>query len=91
MAAVSEYAVACDYGIPGVLPGGGPGWYLVAENTRVEAGPFPDRETADAAARWLDDHGRGVNPWPWRSVRSRQGLIVGSRYRGGRMVDPARS
>ncbi len=77
--------------VPGVLPWG-PGWYLIAANCRVEAGPFPDEDTARLAADWLDDQGMGVHPaWeptedeplvaPYRPAYSAVGLIVGSRKR----------
>lgn len=77
--------------VPGVLPWG-PGWYLIAANARVEAGPFPDETTALLAADWLDDRGLGVHPtWepeedeptppPYRPAYSLVGLIIGSRKR----------
>lgn len=86
MAPVSEYAPTCDR-IPGTIPHG-PGWYLVAANRRVEAGPFASRLAALAAARWMDDHGRGVNPAPWQPVQSRTRLMVGARYRRPRLDSP---
>lgn len=70
---------ACQI-IPGTIPWG-PGWYLVADNTRVEAGPFLTEETAEHAAQWLDDNALGVHPAPWTPRWSGQGLLVGSRIR----------
>lgn len=46
---------------PGTIPWGA-GWYLIAENTRVEAGPFATEEEAVDAAWWLDDQAMGVHP-----------------------------
>lgn len=75
-----DVAPSCEIGIPGVQAGGGPGWYLVARSTVVEAGPFPCIITALHAAAWLHHQGRGVNPAPWLPVKSK-GLVVGSRRR----------
>lgn len=78
-----DYSPTCELGIPGRQPHG-PGFFLVASNGHVEAGPFAGMEAAVAAARWLHDNDRGVNPGPWRPVYSRMGLVVGSRYRDRR-------
>ena len=77
---MAEYALACEVRIPGVQPHG-PGWYLVSVNTRVEAGPFLSPCCARAAATWLDDQARGVNPAPWHPAYSGSGLVIGSRLR----------
>lgn len=69
---------------PGLLADTRTGWYLIAANRRVEAGPFPTREAARRAARWMDEQGEGVNPAPWRPLFSRSGLLVGSRWRPAR-------
>lgn len=47
--------------VPDRIPWG-PGWYLVASNGRVEAGPFLTEQTATAAAWWIEDHCQGVHP-----------------------------
>lgn len=75
-----DVAPSCEIGIPHLVPGGGPGWYLVAANTVVEAGPFPGIIAALNAAAWMHWRGRGVNPAPWLPVWS-SGLVVGSRRR----------
>lgn len=62
----------------------GPGWYLVAENTRVEAGPFLTEEAARHAADWLEDNALGVHPHPWTPRYSAVGLLIGSRVRDRR-------
>jgi hypothetical protein len=70
----------------------GPGWYLVAANARVEAGPFLTEQAAAHAAEWLDDSSLGVHPSPWEPRYSAVGLIVGSRIRdrsGNRSEDLA--
>jgi len=61
-----------------------PGWYLIAANSKVEAGPFRDQAQAEGAARWMDDQALGVNPLPYVAVEAPRGLIIGSRYRTGR-------
>lgn len=66
--------------VPGTIPWG-PGWYLVAANTRVEAGPFLTEDSAAHAAAWLDDQALGVHPEPYVPRYSASGLIVGSRIR----------
>lgn len=73
--------------VPGVIPWG-PGWYLIAANARVEAGPFPDEATALLAGSWLEDRSQGVHPAfenppgpPYLPTFSAVGLIVGSRKR----------
>lgn len=66
--------------VPGTIPWG-PGWYLVATNTRVEAGPFLTELAAAEAADWLEDHALGVHPGPWEPRHSSQGLLIGSRVR----------
>lgn len=76
-----DVAPSCELGIPGVIPGGGPGWYLVGANGRVEVGPFPCIITSMAGSAYLHQHGRGVNPAPWMPRFTRQGLLVGSRLR----------
>lgn len=40
----------------------GPGWYLIAANDRVEAGPFATPADAERASAWLDDRCLGVHP-----------------------------
>lgn len=70
---------ACQL-VPGTIPWG-PGWYLVAANTRVEAGPFLTEEAAAHAARWLDNQCLGVHPAPYVPRHSRTGLLIGSRVR----------
>lgn len=65
---------------PGTIPWG-PGWYLVAANTRVEAGPFLTEQAAERAAEWLDENSEGVHPAPWTPRHSAVGLIIGSRVR----------
>lgn len=65
---------------PGTIPWG-PGWYLVAANARVEAGPFLTELSATEAASWLDDNALGVHPGPWSPRYSAQGLLIGSRVR----------
>lgn len=79
-----DYAPSCDLHVPGRIGTHGPGWYLVAANDRVEAGPFPCETTAERAAQWLDDQGMGVNPAPWTWRHSAVGLLVGSRFRVSR-------
>lgn len=71
-------APACDLTAPGRMPHG-PGWYLAAVNQVTEAGPFPSRTDAEAAGRWLDDTGRGVNPAPYKAFYSPRGVTVGIR------------
>ncbi len=65
---------------PGTAPWG-PGWYLVGQNARVECGPYPTPEAAEAAASWLHDNSLGVHPSPWEPRWSGTGLLVGSRVR----------
>lgn len=76
---------------PGTIPWG-PGWYLVAANARVEAGPFLTEASALYASHWLDETGHGVHPtlepteeeeYPpaYRPRYSGQGLLIGSRVR----------
>lgn len=70
----------------------GPGWYLIAENTRVEAGPFATEEDAEKAAWWLDEECLGVHPayeegLPYRPRFSAHGLLVGSRVRDRKKKD----
>lgn len=81
---------------PGTIPWG-PGWYLIAANTRVEAGPFLTEESALYAAHWLDEACMGVHPtWepeepedgsepapvpPYQPRYSAAGLLIGSRVR----------
>lgn len=69
----------CDL-VPGVTPWG-PGWYLVALNDRVEAGPFASGADAALGAWWLDEHSHGVHPSPWMLRWSGTGLLIGSRIR----------
>jgi hypothetical protein len=69
----------CDL-VPGVVRWG-PGWYLIAANDRVEAGPFTSEADAALGAWWLDEHGLGVHPAPWMLRWSGSGLLVGSRIR----------
>lgn len=78
---MSDYALTCESSVPGVLGDTRRGWYLIAENNRVEAGPFPDEDAAQRGAVWLEVSGRGVNPSPWRPLFSRTGLRIGSRWR----------
>lgn len=66
---------------PGLLHDTRAGWYLLAANRVVECGPFPDQETAERAAVWMDERGEGANPAPWTPRYSRSGLTVGSRWR----------
>ena len=66
--------------VPGTIDWG-PGWYLVADNQRVEAGPFLTELAAYAVAQWLDDRALGVHPAPYRARHSRTGLLIGSRIR----------
>lgn len=71
--------------VPGTIDWG-PGWYLVAANARVEAGPFPSEAAALAGGGWLEDGAMGVHPaWevgpPYLPRYSQVGLIVGSRLR----------
>lgn len=76
--------------VPGLIRWG-PGWYLIAANSRVEAGPFPDEDTALLAGHWLEDRSQGVHPAveddedpsapPYRPTFSAVGLIIGSRKR----------
>lgn len=80
---MSDYALACEI-VPGTLSGTRTGWYLVAANRRVEAGPFATEQDAHDAAWWLEDRGRGVNPSPWVPQFSRTGLQIGSRWRPAR-------
>lgn len=86
---MSEYAASCELGVPGVLQGTRTGWYLIAANQRVEAGPFADELEANAAAVWMDEHARGVNPAPWSPLFSRTGLQIGSRWRPTRPAGQA--
>jgi len=79
----TDYAPTCGLPAPGSLPHG-PGWYLVAANEVVEAGPFATADEAHAAAGWLDEQGLGVNPYPWEPVFSLRGVVVGARRRVGR-------
>lgn len=65
---------------PGTIPWG-PGWFLIAANSRVEAGPFLTEESARHAAGWLHDNAMGVHPSPWQPRYSAVGLIIGSRVR----------
>lgn len=65
---------------PGTIPWG-PGWYLIAANTRVEAGPFLTQDTATHAADVLDARSEGVHPAPWEPRYSAIGLLIGSRVR----------
>jgi hypothetical protein len=69
----------CDL-VPGRLPWG-PGYYLIAANDRVEAGPFPSLVACLRAMAWMDDHAMGVHPAPWTTRYSRNGLLIGSRIR----------
>lgn len=84
---------------PGTIPWG-PGWYLVAANTRVEAGPFLTEDAALHAGAWLDANALGVHPaWerddddtddempPYLPRHSAVGLIIGSRVRDRRKDD----
>lgn len=64
----------------------GPGFYLVAENDRVEAGPFRSYAAALRAMGWLEDNARGVHPGPWTTRWSSQGLLIGSRIRDRRKL-----
>lgn len=73
--------------IPGVLVGQRDGWYLIAANNRVEAGPFDSEEQAVDGAYFLEVVSGGVHPSPWFPRFSRTGLQVGSRWRATR---PAR-
>ena len=86
---MSEYAASCELGVPGVLRGTRTGWYLIAANGRVEAGPFQDEAAAEYAARWMDDEARGVNPAPWLPKYSHAGLQIGSRWRPTRPAGQA--
>lgn len=81
---------------PGTIPWG-PGWFLIAANDRVEAGPFLTEDAALYAGDWLEDSCMGVHPaWelgvkyddgeeydgpPYQPRYSAVGLIVGSRVR----------
>lgn len=82
--AALDYLVgtACQI-VPGTVRWG-PGWYLVAANQRVEAGPFLSEPDAVLAARWLDDECLGVHPAPYSTRWSGQGLLIGSRIRDRR-------
>lgn len=64
-----------------MLEGTRTGWYLIAADQRVEAGPFATEGDAVRAAGWLDDHGMGAHPAPWRPHFSRAGLSIGNRWR----------
>lgn len=66
--------------VPGTIPWG-PGWYLIATNARVEAGPFLTELAATQAAEDLEDQALGVHPGPWSPRYSSQGLLIGSRVR----------
>ena len=71
--------------VPGTIPWG-PGWYLVAANDRVEAGPFLTEDAALWAGDWLEDQCLGVHPAhedgpPYLPRYSASGLLVGSRVR----------
>jgi len=66
--------------VPGTAPWG-PGWYLIADNTRVEAGPFLTDVAAKEGAEWLEDHALGVHPAPYVPRWSAHGLLIGSRVR----------
>lgn len=81
---VDQYGPSCDL-IPGVMRGGKQGWYLVAANFRVEAGPFASVEDAQVAAFWMDEECRGVHPAPWRPVWARNGLLIGTRLKPERV------
>lgn len=81
LAGMADYAPSCDLNVPGRMATHGPGWYLIAENQRVEAGPFATDTDARMAARWMEDNGWGVNPAPWSTRHSAVGLLVGSRFR----------
>lgn len=78
-----DFAPSCQVGVPGVLLNQRQGWYLIAANARVEAGPFATEADALAGAAWLDAGGWGVNPYPWEPVFSRKGMTIGSRLKGG--------
>lgn len=82
--AVDTYGPSCDL-VPGVLRGVRQGYYLVAANFRVEAGPFGTIDAAYAAAVWLEDECRGVHPAPWRPVWARNGLLIGTRLKASRL------
>lgn len=70
--------------VPGVLPGNGPGWYLIAANKIVELGPFASDEDAQFAAEWMDNHGWGRNPAPWTPCWSPRGMTLDTRKRNRR-------
>lgn len=80
-----DYAPSCEIGVPGVIPGGGPGWYLLSlEGQVAEAGPFATEQDAILGGLWMEDHARGVTPNPWEPVYSAKGLVIGARRRMGR-------
>lgn len=76
----TEYPPSCQV-LPGPRRTTGPGWYLVARNMRVEAGPFTSTEEADHYAQWMDENSMGVNPAPWRPRWSPTGLLIGTRVK----------
>lgn len=78
----AEYPPTCEV-LPQRQPWG-PGWYLIAANRRVEAGPFSTQEEAEAVASYMDEHSLGVNPSPWRPAFSPRGLTIGTRVRATR-------
>lgn len=71
--------------VPGTVRWGA-GWYLVASNTRVEAGPFLTKDAAWHAALWMEDESLGVHPGPYRPRYSATGLLIGSRVRDRKPV-----
>ena len=81
------WGLVCDL-VPGRLPHG-PGYYLIAMNDRVEAGPFATMAAALRAAGWMEDHGMGVHPGPWAPRWSEVGLLVGTRIRTRRPISPS--
>lgn len=82
-----DLAPSCEVGVPGTVSPG-PGWYLVARNGRAEAGPFATCDDARAAARWLDETSRGVNPAPWRPCYSPSALTIGTRTKRKPLAPP---
>lgn len=70
--------------VPGVLPLGQPGWYLIGANDRVELGPFASAEAAQAGADFMEEHGWGRHPSPWSVRWSPRGLLLDSRLRDKR-------
>lgn len=83
------WGLVCDL-VPGRIQHG-PGWYLVAANDRVEAGPFPSIAASLRGMSWMEDNGMGVHPGPWTLRWSSVGLLIGTRIRTHRPTRRARA